>query len=132
MPKIIFSQDYNRHEYQPPMPVLRIGLSRAGRSQPTVYVEALVDTGSDASMMPLELLEQANAQSIDRAMIRGITGHRQSVELYLATIHIGSYRVHAVQVAAIENAQVAILGRDVLNHLNVMLSGTAGVTDLFE
>lgn len=130
MPKILQTYDYNSQRYHPPMPVLRIGLSRPGRKEATIELEAMIDTGSDGTLIPLEILEQVSAQYIDSAHIRGVTGHREIVELYLVTVHIGEHRIHAVRAAALADSEEVILGRNVLNQLNMLLNGLAGVTEV--
>jgi len=54
------------------------------------------------------------------------------VELYLITVHIGGQHVHAVRAAALPVSEEAILGRNVLNQLNITLNGAAGVTEVLE
>lgn len=132
MPKILYTHDYNRQDYDPPMPVLALGLSRAGRTEAAVTIEAIVDSGSDGTLIPLDILEEAGAQYVDSAYVRGITGHREEVELYLITVHIGGHSVHAVRAAALPASEEAILGRNVLNQLNITLNGAAGVTEVLE
>ena len=65
MPKIISIHAYNGQDYDPPMPVLALGLSRAGRTEAAVTIEAIVDSGSDGTLIPLHLLEAAGAQYVD-------------------------------------------------------------------
>ena len=132
MPKILYTQDYNRNDYDPAMPVLAIGLSRPGRPTAATIIEALVDSGSDGTLIPLDILEAADAPYVDSAYIRGVTGHREPVDLYLITVHIGTHQIHGVRAAALPVSQEAILGRNVLNQLNVMLNGVAGVTEILE
>ena len=90
---LAFSQAYEHRAYDPPMPVLDIGVSRPGVNVPSATVEAVVDTGADGSLLPLDVLEQAGAIFVDRAYMRGITGQRQAVDLYLITIHLGRFRI---------------------------------------
>ncbi len=61
MPNILYTHEYNRQDYDPPMPVLGIGLSRAGRTEAAVTIEAIVDPGSDGTLIPLDILELADA-----------------------------------------------------------------------
>ena len=130
MSKISYTHDYNRQDYDPPMPVLVIGLSRAGRTEAATTIEAIVDSGSDGTLIPLDILALAGAQHVDSAYVRGITGHREPVELYLITVHIGEHHIHAVRAAALSASEEAILGRNVLNQLSIMLNGAAGITEV--
>ncbi len=131
MSEMVFSQAYEHRTYDPPMPVLDIGVSRPGVNEPSVTVEAIVDTGADGSLLPLDILERAGAIFVDRAYLRGITGQRQAVDLYLTTVHLGRLRVPGIRAAALPPGEIAILGRDVLNQLDIALRGPAGVTEVF-
>ena len=130
MSDLAFSQAYEHSAYDPPMPVLDIGVSRPGVNVPSATVEAVVDTGADGSLLPLDVLEQAGAVFVDRAYLRGITGQRQAVDLYLTTIHIGRFRITGIRAAALPPGSTAILGHDVLNQLDITLRGPAGVTEI--
>ena len=121
MSELAFSQAYEHRAYDSPMPVLDIGVSRPGVNVPSATVEAVVDTGADGSLLPLDVLEQAGAIFVDRAYLRGITGQRQAVDLYLITIHLGRLRITGVRAFALPPGNAAILGRDVLNHLDITL-----------
>lgn len=130
MSELMLSQAYEGRAYEPPMPVLDIGVSRPEANQPTVIVEALVDTGADGTLFPLEILEQAGAVFVDRAYLRGITGQRQAVDLYLTTVYLDQLRIPGVRAVALPSGSTAILGRDVLNQLDMVLRGPAGVTEI--
>lgn len=130
MSEIIVSQDYERLAYDPPMPVLDIGVSRPGSSVPSATLEAVIDTGADGTLLPLDIIEYINAVFVDRAYLRGITGQRQPVDLYLVTLHLGRLRIAGVRAAALAPGSAAILGRDVLNQLDIVLHGPAGVTEV--
>ncbi len=130
MNELAFSQSYERRAYDPPMPVLDIGISRPGANAPAARVEALVDTGADGTLLPLDMLEQAGAVFVDRAYLRGIIGQRQAVDLYLTTIYLGQSHILGVRAVALPSGSTAILGRDVLNQLDIALRGPAGVTEI--
>jgi predicted aspartyl protease len=48
-----------------------------------------------------------------------------TVNLYLAAVHIGEYIVHGVRAVAVSSGDESIVGRDVLNQLEVLLNGPA-------
>lgn len=131
MSRLILSQEYERRRYDPPMPVLEVGISRPGVSAPSATIEAVVDTGADGTLIPRDILEQVGAAFVDRAYLRGITGQRQPVNLYLVTLHLGPSRIPGVRAVALSPGDTAILGRDVLNQLDLGLIGTAGVTEVY-
>lgn len=130
MTESVFSQEYQRRAYDPPMPVLDVGVSRPGVNTSSAVVEAIVDTGADGTLIPRDILERVGAAFVDRAYLRGITGQRQSVDLYLVTLHLGPLRIAGVRAVALPSGEPAILGRDVLNQLDIALIGTAGVTEV--
>jgi predicted aspartyl protease len=130
MSEVVFSQEYERRAYDPPIPVLDVGVRRPGTNAPAIIVEAVVDTGADGSLFPLDILEQAGAAFVDRGYMRGITGQRQAVDLYLITVYIGRLRITGVRAVALPPGNTAILGRDVLNQLDLALRGLASVTEV--
>ncbi len=120
-----YSQDYH-----PPMPMVEIELSAPGRAQTEKLSTALIDSGSDGTLIPEDLLEKIGARCVGDAQIRGISGDSYPVAIYLANLRLGPYVISAVRVVAVpENAEI-ILGRNVLNQLVVTLDGITGVTQI--
>ncbi len=120
-----YSQDYH-----PPMPVIEIELSAPGRTRTEKLSMALIDSGSDGTLIPEDMLEKVGARCVGDARIRGISGDSYPVAIYLASLRIGPCTMSAVRVvAAPEDAEI-ILGRNVLNQLVVTLDGIAGVTQV--
>lgn len=116
--------------YDPAAPVVEIGIGPSDGTPARVWLTGLLDTGADATMIPLNQLKAAGARFVQRRGLRGVTGERQTVSLYLASIHIGSHAVHGIRaVATSENAEI-IIGRDVLNNLIITLNGLAHITEV--
>ena len=111
--------------YDPAAPVLSVGLSPSGETQPRRELVALIDTGADATMIPGALLAEAGCHYADQARLRGIHGEARVVNLYLAAVHVAGVAIHGVRVLAGSDAGEAILGRDVLNQLELLLNGPA-------
>ena len=130
MSEIMLSQEYNRREFSPPMPVLDIGVSKPGADVPSRIIEAIIDTGADGTLLPRDILKHAGAPYIDRVHLVSITGERRPVDLYVVTLYLGERRVHGVQTVALPAGATAILGRDVLNQLRLHLDGLAGVIEV--
>ena len=129
MSKLLYTYEYST-DYEPPMPVAKVGISKPGRTEAKVLVTALIDSGSDGTLMPLDILESADAKYVGDAYIRGILGHRQAVELYLATLHLAGHQIHAVRIAGVDPDDEIILGRDVVNQLEMTLNGPAEMTEI--
>lgn len=115
--------------YVPAMPVIDVTVTTPGQRHTSTTIRALVDSGADGSLIPIDILEQVGARYVDKARMRGILGHTQMVDIYLTTLQIGGNWVHSVRVIAVEGTE-AVLGRNVLNHLVITLDGLAGVTEI--
>lgn len=113
------------------MPVLDIVLTRPGRNAAPAAVEAIIDTGADSTLVPLDVLEQIAAPHIDQAYLRGITGTREPIDVYLITVQIAGVTISGVRAAALHAGASTILGRDVLNQLHLALVGTANTTEVY-
>lgn len=71
--------DYNR-TYDPPAPVISVRL-RSERSGISALLPAFVDSGADATIVRVAILEQINAPYEDTRNLIGVTGLRRSVRL---------------------------------------------------
>lgn len=119
---MILTFDYDR-SYNPSAPVIEIGVGPSDGTPAKISVRAFIDTGSDASMFPLSILKQAGGRYIRRRAIRGVTGDRLPVNLYLVAIHVGLLTIPGIHAAASPDSNEILLGRDVLNHLTTTLDG---------
>lgn len=112
--------------YIPSAPVVRLTLS----ANKAVEVTALVDSGSDATLIPINILQTIGARHTKTKRLRGVTGAAKLVGLYTVNLQITTDLVHSVHVVAGGRGTEIILGRDVLNHHVVTLDGPAGVTEI--
>ena len=127
MPDLIYTYAYSQ-QYNPSAPVIEV--AAPGMRHTTERIVALVDSGSDGTIIPVDLLERINARCVGDARMVGIVGGSFVVDIYLATLIIGAHTMSAVRVvAALEGAE-AIIGRNVLNRLVVTLDGLAGMTEI--
>lgn len=118
--------------FSPSMPVIDVGISLTRQSNAKVTVSALIDSGSDSSMLPLSVLEKIGSKPIDTVRVRGILGQSFSLDLYLVTFYIGPHRLPAIEVTGATTDEEGILGRNVLNHLEILLNGPANSTEIYE
>lgn len=116
---------YDRN-YQPSAPVVEITIRRRGE----MLLTALVDTGADACILPVDILTEIGAVYLETRQLYGITGHALSVNLYLLEVQIGPHRMPGIRAVAAKPGAEAILGRDVLNQLILTLDGIAGATEV--
>ncbi len=107
------------------------GFSRkTGQTTSTITLSAFVDSGADATMIPITVLQTTGARYIETRQMRGVIGISYTVDLYLVTIHIGPHTIPAIRAVAAAPDGEAIVGRDVLNQLVVTLNGLASVTEV--
>lgn len=118
--------------YFPPMPVLRIRLYGSVTDQFAGPFQAVVDSGSDATLVPLTHLQAIGAEETAPGWMIGITGHRQPVSLYFIDVYLGEQAFPGIRVIADKTAQEIILGRDVLNKLPLFLDGPQQETTLLD
>jgi predicted aspartyl protease len=125
----IYTYDYSQ-AYDPPFPVIEITLSLPGQVQNEATFTALIDSGSDGTLIPLDILEGMGARYVDQARIRSILGDSRLVNLYLVSLGIGPHQIPAVRAIAAVEGQEIILGRDILNQLVITLNGPASVSEI--
>lgn len=116
--------------YRPAMPVVQVELVAPGRAPLPRLLPALVDSGSDGTLVPINLLEEAGARCVGEARLRGVTGPSQLVNIYLVNLQVGTHVVRGVRAVAAPEQSEFILGRNALNHLVVTLNGPASVTEI--
>jgi len=127
----VFSYVYSAH-YQPAAPIAEIEVMGVGARKATVRLTALLDSGADATILPVDILQAIGAPYVETMHMQGITGIRVPVDLYLVRVQIGPHNVGAIRAAAATKRGEAILGRDVLNQLVVTLNGPANVAEIAE
>jgi predicted aspartyl protease len=129
MNKRVYSYAYDETS-DPAMPVVEVGLSLLQQTEAETHLTALIDSGSDVTLMPLDALESLGAKPIDKVRIRGILGYSQQASLYLICLYIGPHRLPGIQVAALTAPDDCLVGRNVLNRLEITLNGPANVTEI--
>lgn len=117
-------------EYDPPAPIIQIGISHFSADTPKRTMVALVDSGADATMLPLALLKQSGASYVEQRGLRGVTGATIQVHRYVAAIHMGDEIIRGIRVVGHNTFTEPIIGRDVLNRLRITLDGPAEVVEV--
>ncbi len=122
----------------PPVPILHISLSAPGESAQTELAPALIDTGSDFTLVPEKWLRDLDAPRSRPARVRGLWSAYREVTLFLVDIHLEIGTLPGVEVVRVmksegifENEEI-VLGRNVLNLLILLLEGPAQQTSVLE
>ncbi len=115
--------------FDPAMPVVDILVDGyAGRPQLTVV--ALIDSGADGTMLPVNVLEAVGALYEDSVQMRGVLGESEQVDRYTVAIRLGPLTLHGIQAVAVPPDGESVLGRDALNNLVLTLNGRAHTTQV--
>jgi hypothetical protein len=126
----VYTYQYNS-DYEPAMPVVDVQIGRA-MAEVSLTLTSLVDSGADATMIPVHYLRQVRARRGRKKWMRGTTGGRILVDLYPISLQVGSlHQAHLEVVGNTQNDEV-IVGRDVLNYLTVTLNGPGNSVEITE
>ena len=119
----------------PPAPVLEIRVSVPyGAAGDEIHI-ALIDTGSDFTIMPLSLVAKMDAPESRLANVRALWGESRIITLYYVDIHFETGTIPNVEVIGSPDASrdnEIILGRNVLNRLILLLDGHEAQTDILK
>ncbi len=118
-----FTYEYDT-SYDPAMPAVEVMIGRA-LAAVNLPLTAILDSGADATIIPRPYLQQIRARKGGQAWMRGTVGGRVRVDLYQISLQVGEHIQGRIEVVGGDGSDEVILGRDVLNHLEVTLNGPA-------
>jgi predicted aspartyl protease len=120
---MIYTYDYDLN-YVPAMPVVTLYIGKPD-SDAAFALSALVDSGADATMIPIKYLQEIHAIKRRYVFIRSIAGQRTGANLYTVSLQFAHYKRTRIEVVGNGETGEVIIGRDILNHLVVTLDGSA-------
>ncbi len=123
--KVPFSQGY-----APPAPVLPIHLVNPDENLRVQNIPALIDTGSDGTLVPLRILRQILAPPLSIGRIRSHWGEWRDAHLFMIDIVVAQVTLPHVLVVGDEVGTEVVLGRNVLNTLRLYLNGPEAYTEV--
>ena len=110
--------------YVPSMPIIELLIGRA-QATPLLHITAIVDSGADATMIPVSYLKQIGARKGKQAVVRSYFGTRDLVDRYDVSLQFANFTRSQVSVVGVTQTMEAVIGRDILNALIVTLNGLA-------
>ena len=113
----------------PSMPVIELTIGRAG-AEPTFKINAIVDSGADATMIPVSYLKQIGARKGKQVIVRSYLGKRDRVDLYDISLQFAHFGRSQISVVGVTQTKEAVIGRDILNALIVTLNGSASTVEI--
>ena len=114
--------------YEPSAPVLTMVVSWDQDIEERLV--ALIDSGADATMIPVHVLRNVGARYIGEMRMRGVLGVSQIVDIFVVNVRVGAFTINGVEAIAVLEGSEAIVGRDVLNNLIVTLNGLANTAEI--
>lgn len=120
------------HSYYPPAPMVEIWLAPPDRAYVLGPLSALIDTGADGSLLPVQILRQLGVELFDIKRLRSQWGESRSVETYLVDVGIGSQRLPLIEMVSDDASDEVLLGRNILNLLHLTLDGPKQVVEVRE
>jgi predicted aspartyl protease len=105
------------------MPVVEIWLAVPDSNDWHGPFSAIVDTGADFTIVPQSVLHGFSAPYLKRVMLRTQWSQRQPVGLYEVDLRIGELVFPGIDVAGDRASTQILLGRNVLNRLDLRLEG---------
>jgi hypothetical protein len=116
--------------YIPSAPVIWIGIANPDDGRPPLRVRALIDSGSDATLVPLTMLQRIGVYSGEQVSFRGVTGSRVIADAFRVVIHMPIGIAYGVRAIATRGSNEVILGRDVLNQWRITLDGPGEIVEI--
>ncbi len=116
--------------YDPAMPTVDVQIISPDSQRRSVIAQALIDSGSDGTTVPVTLLDEIGVLSIGTAVMSGIWGQQRRVNTYLVSLKVGSHFLRGIHVAGVPATVGFILGRNALNQLAITLNGPANMVEI--
>jgi len=114
---------YDSSQYDPPAPVATVTLRSLSGTDVISDVRLLLDTGADVTLLPKFAVERVGVTVESRTQyeLMGFDGARSSASTAILEV-VFLNRVFKGQFLLIDQ-ETGILGRDILNHLILVLDG---------
>lgn len=113
---------YDDRMFAPPAPVARVIVRHPGREESVRDVPMLIDSGADATLLPRSVAASLELEgSGERYQLVGFDGTVSESEAVLAGLVLLRRNFRGRYL--LTDAEVGVIGRDILNHLRLLLDG---------
>jgi hypothetical protein len=113
---------YNQ-QVTPPAPFVHVSVRAPHEGLSGVEIPAQINTAADLSVIPGRLVEELRLVPLDSVSALGFGGHLLTLPTFLVELQIRELGPVTVKVLASHDEPYALLGRDVLNRLAIVLDG---------
>ncbi|MBI5293119.1 MAG: retroviral-like aspartic protease family protein [Chloroflexi bacterium] len=125
------SSPYNS-SYVPAMPTLVAAFGHGGERPWLGPLDAVIDTGADATIVPEVVLQQLRAIPLNPGQLESQWGDVHPLNIYLVDIEVAQQILPGVVVAGDPATDEIVLGRNVLNKLPLFLDGPKQQTEVLD
>jgi predicted aspartyl protease len=109
-------------DFMPSAPLLTVKLAGVVHSRPRTEVPALIDTGSDVTAVPANLVRKLRLYRLRRIRIEDIEAREIAGYTYGIRLTVGDYPTREMEVI-LTKLPLAVLGRDWLQEYYLLLNG---------
>lgn len=117
-------------DYDPPAPSLKVKFKNP-TSTHSIEIQAKIDTGADITVLPQHAISVLRLIPAGRLSVSSFNGQEERKYTYFVNLHFNNFKFRMVEVIGAKRPD-ALLGRDVLNLLKIMLDGKTMNLDIFD
>ena len=126
---------YNATLWDPPAPAAEIAIWSPENPSNIRYITALIDTGSDVTLIPQNIVKELQLIIAAQAWMGGYDtpeeGYKETF-LYAAYLQVPPLNPRILAIAPLKQKDYAILGRDMLNYWRTTLDGPGQKMEISE
>ena len=115
---------YNdNRQINPPAPFVHVTIERPSSEGTSIEVPAQIDSAADITVIPWRVVEELQLVQFGEQSVAGFGGYTLELPTFLIQIGLRGQPLRPVKVLASRDESFALLGRDVLNHHQLVLDG---------
>jgi predicted aspartyl protease len=116
--------------FSPPAPFVQITLRSPTGGNVAGVIPGQIDSAADRTVIPGRFVDELQLASVRQILVEGLGGAVHSLDAYIVLIQIHDLQPIAVEIVAHAGESFVLLGRDVLNHLRIVLDGPKQVLEI--
>jgi hypothetical protein len=120
---------YNK-QLQPPAPFVHLRIRNPATGKELANVPAQVDSAADRTVLPDRLVHDLELSQIGTTLIGGLGGITYTLATYVVFIGVHDLPYRSIKIVANADEEWALLGRDVLDSLRIVLDGPQGILEI--
>ncbi|MCL4436034.1 MAG: aspartyl protease family protein [Thaumarchaeota archaeon] len=109
------------NSYEPPALIVDVTIIHPTNKK-KIFMKGKIDTGADGTVIPLDAAGKLGLIPASEVRYSDFLQHTGTLKTYFSNITLDNFRFEFVEVAAAPR-RTALIGRDVLNQLNMHCNG---------